>query len=208
MDHPSTLETLLQTTEKLVAEVDCQNTTLQEIIRRTGLSKGAIYHYVKSKDELFGLILQAHMDVKIDEHMARNQHSAMTFKHNFSKKTFDPLSIIVKGLLQPANEKQVVLRRSFIYLLSRQEQPDVAKILEKLHLSWIDFISGWIKACQQGGSISPDIDAHQTASLIISILYGLMVQKSITEASGRESENTLDPSIVLQLFSKILDQNS
>lgn len=205
MDHPSTLELLLDTTEKLVAEVGCQNTTIQEIIRRAGLSKGAIYHYVKSKDELFGLILQAHMDTKIDEHMARNQHSVMTFKHNFSKKTFDPLSVIVKGLLQPANEKQVVLRRSFIYLLSRQEQPDVAKILTKLHQTWINFTAGWIKTCQNGGSIAPHIDPYQTASLIISILFGLMVQKSITENSGNESENPLDTSTVLQLLSKILD---
>ncbi|WP_245602145.1 TetR/AcrR family transcriptional regulator [Peribacillus kribbensis] len=39
-------------------EIGCKNTTLQEIIKASGLSKGAIYHYVSSKDELFGLIFQ------------------------------------------------------------------------------------------------------------------------------------------------------
>lgn len=55
--NPS-FQLLLTATEELILEKGCQQTTLQDIMKRSGLSKGAIYHYVKSKDELLGLLLQ------------------------------------------------------------------------------------------------------------------------------------------------------
>ncbi|UUZ86481.1 TetR/AcrR family transcriptional regulator [Paenibacillus sp. P26] len=35
---------------------------MQDIADEAGLTKGAIYHYVKSKDELFAMILEAGME--------------------------------------------------------------------------------------------------------------------------------------------------
>ncbi|ALS22500.1 MULTISPECIES: TetR/AcrR family transcriptional regulator [Paenibacillus] len=58
----NTFQFILSTTEQLIKEKGCQQTTLQDIMERTGLSKGAIYHYVKSKDELFGKILLGYME--------------------------------------------------------------------------------------------------------------------------------------------------
>ena len=60
-DNPS-FQNILLTTEELILEKGCRNTTLKDIIERTGLSKGAIYHYVASKDELFGLILKTKIE--------------------------------------------------------------------------------------------------------------------------------------------------
>ncbi|WP_175471903.1 helix-turn-helix domain-containing protein [Paenibacillus naphthalenovorans] len=42
----NTFQFILSTTEQLIKEKGCQQTTLQDIMERTGLSKGAIYHYV------------------------------------------------------------------------------------------------------------------------------------------------------------------
>lgn len=209
MDNRLTLRNLLEITGELVAEIGCQKTTLQEIIRRSGISKGAIYHYVQSKDELFGFILQAHMEKKVDHHYKADasQGTYNSSAPNGSSRSLGPLSVIVHGLLQPANEKQVVLRRCFIYLLSKQEQPDVSKILQNLNRSWSDFTAAWIEACQSRGMIPPHIHAYQTAAFIISVLFGLMVQKSITEGHEEESEKLLRTDTVLQMFSVILEIN-
>lgn len=218
----STLRQILVTTEQLAAEVGCQRVTMQEIMKRSGNSKGAIYHYVQSKDELFGLILQEHMNAKISEHQGRlagaphpeaglsaatgRPHSAEsgTVKAGDSHHRLGPIAAIIRGLLQPANEKQLVLRKCFIYLLSRQEQPDVAKILASLHQNWVDFTVMWIAACQRRGLIPSDIQPSQTSALIISILFGLMVQKSITENRGDEEAAAVDPHTVLSLISGML----
>jgi AcrR family transcriptional regulator len=262
MDHPShTLRLVLETTEKLAAEIGCQNTTLQEIIKRSGISKGAIYHYVQSKDELFGLILEQHMLKKVNEYQGNapapghpsgmpvpphgmqampphsseqhpglsahdagavqpqpNSHAAAAGRHphgsagmgrvphgmRLTPSRLGPVSGIVRGLLQPADESQVVLRRCFVYLLSRQEQPDVARILANLHQSWIEFTSKWIEACQQMGLIAPSIRPAKTSALIISILFGLMVQKSITEHRTVSEEFALETDLVLEAIAGIL----
>lgn len=58
----SSFQLILDTAEQIIQEKGCRQTTMQDIIDRSGLSKGAIYHYVSGKDELFGLILKAKMD--------------------------------------------------------------------------------------------------------------------------------------------------
>lgn len=214
MDHPSqTLRHVLNTTEQLAAEIGCQNTTLQEIIKRSGMSKGAIYHYVQSKDELFGLILQEHMLKKVSDHNGHGQgqaggHAAPPSKPPYgmslSPERMGPLSGIIRGLLQPANESQLVLRRCFVYLLSKQEQPDVGRILANLHQSWISFIAQWIEACQRMGLLALSISAAKTASLIVSILFGLMVQKSVSENQPVDEDYVLDTGLVLEAVAGIL----
>ncbi|MDY0393918.1 TetR/AcrR family transcriptional regulator [Virgibacillus halophilus] len=85
-----TKELLLDTTKDLVQEKGCNNMTLNDIIKRTKLSKGAIYHYVRSKDELLALVLQERME-KINDRFFE--------KVNEGKKEFEgPMKEIVRKL--------------------------------------------------------------------------------------------------------------
>ncbi|MDF2935058.1 MAG: transcriptional regulator BetI [Paenibacillaceae bacterium] len=230
-----TLKAVLETTEQLAAEIGCQNTTLQEIIKRSGMSKGAIYHYVQSKDELFGLILEEHMIKKVEDYRSKaaglhqapppgtgaaggpphahghlqaksqgHPHAAAGKAGPLSPGRLGPLTVIVRGLLEPGNERQIVLRRCFIYLLSRQEQPDVARIVSNLHRSWISFTAEWIEACQARGLLPASVRARQTSAMIISFLFGLMVQKSIGEHEQPEEPDRLDPDTVLEAIAGML----
>lgn len=47
-----TVEKILDAAAQLFAEKGYQNTTLQDIITATGLSKGAVYHHFRSKEEI------------------------------------------------------------------------------------------------------------------------------------------------------------
>lgn len=204
-----TLKQVLVTTMELAAEMGCQQTTLQKIIRRTGISKKAIYHYVQSKDELFGLILKGHITMKVKEHHlegARTTSSAGQPGEGLSGfVVLGPLLGIVNGLLRPANQHQMVLRRCFIYLLSRQEQPDVGQILDDLHHSWVLFITQWIERNQASGDMKAHIHAANTAKLIVSLLFGLMVQKSITDKDGESGKYGLEPELVLRSIGCFLE---
>lgn len=57
MKAQQTWEKLLDETERLIKEKGCQKTTLKDIMERTGLTKGGIYHYVESKNELFAQLM-------------------------------------------------------------------------------------------------------------------------------------------------------
>ena len=52
--HPEeTVQRILTTASKLFLEKGYEKTSLQDIIRETGLSKGAIYHHFSSKEAIF-----------------------------------------------------------------------------------------------------------------------------------------------------------
>jgi AcrR family transcriptional regulator len=94
--------------EEIIREKGCQHTTLQGIMERTGLSKGAIYHYVKSKDELFGKILL--------QYMAENNRSFMdAVQHTRNHEIYGSVEAIMT-----TNTKKDISNKILIYLLSQQ----------------------------------------------------------------------------------------
>lgn len=46
-----TIRRLLDTTKALIEDVGCKSLTMKDIVDRSCLFKGAIFHYVKSKNE-------------------------------------------------------------------------------------------------------------------------------------------------------------
>lgn len=53
-----TLEAILQIASKLFAEQGFEKTSMQHIIDELGMSKGAIYHHFKSKEEILSVVME------------------------------------------------------------------------------------------------------------------------------------------------------
>ncbi|MCI6011921.1 MAG: TetR/AcrR family transcriptional regulator [Firmicutes bacterium] len=57
--HPEiTVELILNTAQRLFVEIGYEKTSMQNIMDETGLSKGAIYHHFKSKEEIFNVVAE------------------------------------------------------------------------------------------------------------------------------------------------------
>lgn len=163
--NPS-FQLLLSTTEKLILEKGCQQTTLQDIIKHSGLSKGAIYHYVKSKDELFGLLLQKRIE-------SINHQFYQTIEqgnHDLER----PLAAISEGF-RYLHDPQDVTNLIFTYLLSKKEDPVIGAILSAAYEKSIQTSVEWITRGQQGGVIPASLDARKTAILFTIYTYGIRV---------------------------------
>lgn len=163
---------LLSTAEQLIQEKGCRSTTLQEIINRTGLSKGAIYHYVSSKDELFGLILQAKM-----ESMNGKFHEAVQRVTSSDRATL-PFQIIAEGLAENSQESSV-FNAIFVYLISQKDHPTIAAILAKQQQFIYDTVLQWVQIGQKANVIPASADAAKMASMYIVFSYGLRVQQLV-----------------------------
>lgn len=166
----SNLRHLLSITEQLIQKKGCKKTTLQDIIQSSGLSKGAIYHYVRSKDELFGLILQIKME-QTDEAFHKQKQKTNTGLEG-------PLRAIADGMKYLIDEKDVT-NVIFIYLLGRKEDPSIADILSNIHEHSLHMSVSWIEDGQQAGVIRSDLDAKQTAMMFMTFSYGLRVRAMI-----------------------------
>lgn len=169
--NPSTtFQLLLSTTEQTIQELGCKKTTLQEIINRTGLSKGAIYHYVKSKDELLGLVLQHRMEqtnARFDEAVAASSSQDITL----------PLQALTEQFGHMLLNEQEVGNQIFFYLLSQQDNPEVKKMLAQHYENSIQFSVRWIQIGQQNNVIPPELDPYRTSKMFWVYLHGLRIQR-------------------------------
>ncbi|MEK8132169.1 TetR/AcrR family transcriptional regulator [Paenibacillus filicis] len=169
---------ILDTAEQLIGEKGCRQTTLQDIIDRTGLSKGAIYHYVSGKDELFGLILKTKMQTMNEKFNGVVGDAA-------PREAAGPIRFIMEGMASQTGD-QHVSNKIFTYLLSQIENPKVAAVLQGVYEYSIQTAHQWISVGQQAGAIPPEVDAVKMAELFMVFTYGLRVQSVILKDEERQ----------------------
>lgn len=171
---PNTFQNILSTTEQIIKEKGCQQTTLQDIMERTGLSKGAIYHYVKSKDELFGKILLNYME-------ETNHHFHEAAQQQQVPNIQGPIEAIMASYTKKDASNEIL-----IYLLSQQHNIKIKKVLDELYENSVSLSVSWIRYGQQHGVIPADIDAESLASMLITYSYGLRVRQLIDKQPERQ----------------------
>ncbi|WP_312115589.1 TetR/AcrR family transcriptional regulator [Brevibacillus reuszeri] len=175
--NPS-FQLLLTSTEELILEKGCQQTTLQDIMKRSGLSKGAIYHYVKSKDELMGLLLQKRFETIGQQFYQSVQTGGQELSSG--------LEAISNGL-RHIHDSRDVTNLILIYLLSKREDPIIGAMLARLHEASIQASKEWIEVGQKGGVIPASLDAEKTARLFSVITYGIRMNTQIAPDSTQLS---------------------
>lgn len=169
----SSFQLILTTTEQLIIEKGCRQTTMQDIINRTGLSKGAIYHYVSGKDELFGLILKTKMEqinAKFFETVSKEETIGIT----------SPLNVIAEGIAENSSGDDVT-NKIFIYLLGRMDDPKVEEIVSDVYTHSLETSIKWIEVGQEEGVIPMVVNAEKMAQIFITFMYGLRVQNTVNK---------------------------
>ncbi|CAG7607591.1 hypothetical protein PAESOLCIP111_00975 [Paenibacillus solanacearum] len=167
-----TMELLLQTVKKLIAESGCESITMKHIMEQSGLSKGAIFHYVDSKEELFAKVLEQRLD-DIDERFARKAEES-------DQSAAGPLSQITARLPE-LEEGDEITNRVIAYLVGRAGIPAVNDILRRFYESSVQRSITWIEAGQRKGVLSADIDAAKTSELFVLISFGIRMRTVIGE---------------------------
>ncbi|MFL6558141.1 MAG: TetR/AcrR family transcriptional regulator [Bacillus sp. (in: firmicutes)] len=191
-DNPS-FQHILAITEKIIIEKVCRNTTLKDIIERSGLSKGAIYHYVDSKDELYGLILKS----KIEE---MNEKFQMTITRSMKEESPTQGRFgVVSQFFHSRQNTNDIGNLIFIYLLS-QDNEKVKKILHDLFRYSKETGTQWIKMGQENGVIPPTINAEKMSTLMMTFSYGLRVTQSLSSSE----EDKVDASDIFKVIIKTL----
>lgn len=77
---------ILETSFKLFLQKSFKEVTMKEIVKETGLSKGAFYHYFESKEQLFNEIIDAYyMNFFAIDYSRFNQLNFYEFYHDYLK---------------------------------------------------------------------------------------------------------------------------
>lgn len=168
-----TLQLMLETVKQLIAEKGCDSIKMSDIMDRSGLSKGAIFHYVKTKDEIFALLLLERLE-DID-----NRFMEEVTRQNENNEFEGPLREITKKLSMLEN-RQDVTNQVLMYLLGKSGQPAVAEALQSFYEQSFRLSKQWIVTGQSHGVIPDSIDADKTAELFMLISFGLRMRSAIS----------------------------
>lgn len=165
----------MEATRALIEEKGCNSITMQDIVGRSGLSKGAIFHYVKSKDEIFVWLLQEGLEETNQRFMSEIEQGHRRFE--------EPMQQIAESIIQYENPLNVT-NKVLLYLLGKEKDPVVGEAL-KLYYDRSVYLSRlWIETGQRYGVIPESVEADKTAEMFTLMTLGLRIRSSIpgTEA--------------------------
>ncbi|MGG1518530.1 TetR/AcrR family transcriptional regulator [Paenibacillus oryzisoli] len=161
---------LLTAVKQLIAEKGCEALTMKDLMERSGLSKGAIFHYVKSKDEIFAWVLQERLESTNEQFQSAAEQEPATFE--------GPMQRIANGMMSITDPGDVT-NKVFIYLLGKEADPAVAEALQQFYEQSIRYSKMWIVAGQQHGVIHASLDADETAETFVLLTLGLRVRSML-----------------------------
>lgn len=162
---------LTKVARSLLSIHGCDGTTLDDVLVATGVSKGAFYHYFKSKESMCLEILS---DV-IEEY----RQLADSIDENL--KPLDRLRYMVTKLAELNASGQWVNCR-LILKFSTESHDGKPKIQQKINEFWdwcTDFYETIVRQCQDTGVFRTDIDTAVQARLLTTLMAGSITLEKV-----------------------------
>nr|WP_042183059.1 TetR/AcrR family transcriptional regulator [Kibdelosporangium sp. MJ126-NF4]CEL15330.1 Transcriptional regulator, TetR family [Kibdelosporangium sp. MJ126-NF4]CTQ95629.1 Transcriptional regulator, TetR family [Kibdelosporangium sp. MJ126-NF4] len=155
------LESLLAVAAKLFNERGYEATSMEELSRKLGITKSAIYYHVASKDELLRLAVGRALDglFAVAEEAGKLDGPAI-----------DRLEFLVRGSI-----KVLIDRLPFVTLLLRvRGNTKVERAALTRRREFDHLVTELVKQAEAEGDVRPDIDPSVTARLLFGTVNSLI----------------------------------
>lgn len=154
--------------------------SMNKIVERAGISKGSLFNYFNSKNQLFMYTYKVAFE-RVKEYLreVREETKDEEFFTRFQKIMEAGIKFI---------KKHPNLARIYYRILYTGDSPEGTVILQELHAESMKFIASLVERGVERGEISKEIDVDKAAFILESVLNRfLQVQH----------QNVLDPSLNL-----------
>ena len=189
--------TIVDAAEKLFFSKGFANTTMDEVAEIVELSKGTLYLYFKSKEELYGAIIQRAMDILKEmfkeaastdgNGLTRIDAVGMTFYDFYKKYPF---------------HFQALFHRELNNAILSKDNPQFEELMmqgEEMFQLAVDIIRDGVT----DGSIRPGVDPYKTALALDGIFTGLLRVVSLEEDHLMKYHN-VSPEELIDYFFDLL----
>jgi TetR/AcrR family transcriptional regulator, transcriptional repressor for nem operon len=179
-----TKDLILDTAFTLFMNNNYESVTFTELCRATKLTKGAVYHYFSSKEELFKAVIDKYVLLAHNKSQADSLALDQLIKFKIAEIEHRMQNSIVCKL-----DKYNSAPLNYIQLLflSYKYYPDFKKIGDAIMVSEIEIWNKAISNSIKQGVIRNDIDVETTAFTFIAIITNLVLRLINTN-----SENHLE----------------
>ncbi|MEV4147367.1 TetR/AcrR family transcriptional regulator [Amycolatopsis sp. NPDC049691] len=155
------LESLLQVAVKLFNERGYDGTSMEDLSRKLGITKSAIYHHVPSKEELLRLAVDRALDGLFEVAASTDQ---------LDGRAIDRLEHLVRGSVLVLAD-----RLPFVTLLLRvRGNTKVERAALTRRREFDRLVTDLVKQAEAEGDIRPDVDPSVTARLIFGMVNSLI----------------------------------
>lgn len=164
-------EKILQSAEDLIAHKGYHETSMDDIVKESGLSKGAIYGYFDSKQDIF-LALSA----KFCESALNAMRSVFSPNDSASKKLEKSAEVHFDGIEQSVDVCRMSLECCIEAPRIEPLQHRMDSRYEMVHKFIAEIISEGVKR----GEFRQDIDPDALSSIILATIDGLSLHRATT----------------------------
>ena len=184
-----TKEHILKTSLQLFLRKNYKEVTMQEIVRETGLSKGAFYHYFTGKDKVFEKVVRFFF-----EHCMLADYQQYP---NDSLKRFYTAYIeqVRKNTLDQLEDGHE--RNPFIMVIEALRRlPKLREIQEKQYAEELGYWKIAVKNAKKSGEIATKLSDETVARMFINLADGILLHQTLSsqnfEDTVRELKRTFD----------------
>ncbi len=164
-----TRKAIIEASMGLFAKRGYHGTSVAQIAAATDLTKGALYWYFKSKEDLFLTVLDRIKNDWQEAVMSRVEASESAVEK--LERLFDATSEMIAQSESPNS--------MHLFLVSAGAQPemrDFEDAIREAYAGHVETIAAIIKAGQEDGEIRKDMDAGAVAVGIVGCLEGIVLQ--------------------------------
>lgn len=166
-------EKIIQAAITSFAQTGFDRTKMEDIAKRLDLSKGTIYLYFDSKEDLFLAICEHYLKVMKDR-----QHSTVFTRREDlfvdAERFYEEFQRLEQG-----NDK-VMLEM----VVESTRNPRLRKAMYEHRLKVYDAVVDHLRRQIENGFVSPDVDANGLASAFVALYDGLTVSKMLGVNEG------------------------
>ena len=185
---------ILATAFKLFFQKGYKEVTMSELVRESGLSKGAFYHYFDSKETLYNQSMEMFIEHYLsDFSMAFDDQ--LSLRDNL-KNLYGEFSPVTDQMNTSTQEAADALSNYLIFLQSLMRKEEFRHKMEDYNKNFTNEFATWIKKAQERGEIKPNLDPVLLARHFTSLMKGIGVLHTFVDNS--------EP--VQVTFSNIIDQ--
>jgi AcrR family transcriptional regulator len=166
---------LLQVAAEMFAERGYVETTMAELIARSGLTKGAFYFHFSSKEQLALAVI---------EEKQRRWVDSVQLAINSEGRAIDRLRVVGLALVRVHRDDPSAFSVSRLTRdLSRV--PHVSSLVRDHTRAWIGLLAGLIAEAQVDGDLPSTIDPDDLAAVLVGATDGLKDLGSLIDAPNR-----------------------
>lgn len=172
------------------AEKGYAATTIDDIVRYLGISKGAIYNYFTSKEEMYSQIMESRMKRLVGS-LGENQDKEKSASAKLRR-------LIQKFVAQQIDDLRRLLGFHLEYSLHASRQDELKASIEKHDSSALTMISKLIAEGKANGEFRPDVDERLAASMFWALRDGIALD--VLSHGGQEEYEALMREMEQMLF--------